>query len=107
MRRSRNILGGLGAWLWLAITVVPIYYIVVTSLRKQSDYFKERPLSIPRNPTLGAYKTVLQNDFLRVLREQSDRHGGVGGGDAGARLDGILYVTRSGTPEPPGCCGSF
>jgi ABC-type glycerol-3-phosphate transport system permease component len=41
MIKSKNILGGFGAWLWLAITIVPIYYIVVTSLRKQSDYFTE------------------------------------------------------------------
>ena len=67
MIKSKNILGGFGAWLWLVITIVPIYYIVVTSLRKQSDYFTESPLSIPRNPTLGAYQLVLQNDFLRYF----------------------------------------
>ncbi len=67
MIKNRNIIGGLGAWIWLAITVVPIYYIVMTSLRKQSDYFVEKPLSIPSNPTLGAYELVLQNDFLRYF----------------------------------------
>lgn len=63
--RSRpNILGGLGGWIWLAVTILPIYYIVVTSLRPQSDYYSENPLSLPSAPTLDAYRQVLANDFL-------------------------------------------
>jgi len=69
MMRNRkvNVVGGLSAWLWLLITIVPIYYIVITSLRKQSAYFTEGPLSIPENPTLSAYQLVLQNDFLKYF----------------------------------------
>lgn len=68
MMRSRpNLLGGLGGWLWLAVTILPIYYIVVTSLRPQSDYYSENPLSLPSNPTLNAYAQVLANDFLRYF----------------------------------------
>ncbi|WP_111768506.1 carbohydrate ABC transporter permease [Nakamurella deserti] len=67
MRRKVNVLGGLAAWLWLAITVVPIYYIVVTSLRKQSAYFAEGPLSIPSAPTLDAYRLVFENEFVRYF----------------------------------------
>lgn len=63
-RARPNILGGLGGWIWLAITILPIYYIVVTSLRPQSDYYSENPLSFPTNPTLDAYRLVLANDFL-------------------------------------------
>lgn len=63
-RARPNILGGLGGWIWLAITILPIYYIVVTSLRPQSDYYSENPLSLPTNPTLDAYRQVLANDFL-------------------------------------------
>lgn len=60
---SLNLLGGFGGWIWLVITIIPIYYIVVTSLRPQSDYFAENPLSWPSNPTLEAYRQVLENDF--------------------------------------------
>lgn len=62
-----NIIGGLLGWLWLVIVILPIYFILVTSLRKQSDYYVENTLSIPANPTLDAYALVLQNDFLRYL----------------------------------------
>ena len=67
MRRKVNVLGGLAAWVWLAITIVPIYYIVVTSLRKQSAYFAEGPLSIPAAPTLDAYRLVFENEFVRYF----------------------------------------
>ncbi len=66
-RTRPNVLGGLGGWLWLAITIVPIYYIVVTSLRPQSDYYSENPLSLPSAPSLDAYRQVLENDFLRYF----------------------------------------
>ncbi len=59
-----NILGAVGAWIWLAIIILPIYYIFVTSLRPQADYYSENPLSWPANATLDAYVRVLENDFL-------------------------------------------
>jgi raffinose/stachyose/melibiose transport system permease protein len=59
-----NILGAVGAWLWLAIIILPIYYIFVTSLRPQPDYYSENPLAWPENATLDAYVRVLENDFL-------------------------------------------
>jgi len=62
-----NILGGLGGWLWLIVVIVPIYYIIVTSLRPQEDYYNENPLSIPSNPSLEPYRIVLENDFLLYL----------------------------------------
>ena len=45
-----NYLGGLFGWIWLAIIILPIYYIVVTSLKNQGDYFTSNPLSLP-HPT--------------------------------------------------------
>lgn len=66
-RETPNVLGGLAGWLWLLVTIVPIYYIVVTSLRPQQDYFSENPLSLPSSPTLAAYGRVLENDFLRYF----------------------------------------
>ncbi|MHB1063322.1 MAG: carbohydrate ABC transporter permease [Georgenia sp.] len=62
-----NLLAGLAGWAWLALIIVPIYYIVVTSLRPQRDYFGENPLSLPSHPTLDAYRQVLANDFLRYF----------------------------------------
>lgn len=62
-----NLLGGLAGWLWLAVIIVPIYYIVITSLREQQAYFAENPLSIPAEPTLDAYRLVLENEFLRYF----------------------------------------
>ena len=66
MRTARtrpNVIGALLGWAWLAVIVVPIYYIVVTSFREQSAFYSENPLSIPSNPTLNAYAMVLDNDF--------------------------------------------
>ena len=34
--KQYNILGGFLGWMWFALIVIPIYYIVVTSLRDQS-----------------------------------------------------------------------
>ncbi|HMR48438.1 MAG TPA: carbohydrate ABC transporter permease [Arachnia sp.] len=62
-----NVLGGLGGFLWLGIIILPIYFIFVTSLRPRTDYFTENPLAFPRNPTLDAYRQVLENDFLRYF----------------------------------------
>lgn len=98
MIKGRNFIGGFGAWVWLAITIVPIYYIVVTSLRKQSDYFVERPLSIPRNPTLGAYQLVLQNDFLRYFANSVLVTVASVTATIVVALMASYYVTRSSTP---------
>lgn len=62
-----NIAGGLFGFVWLAIVVVPIYYIVVTSLRDQSEIYTENPLSLPKRLTTAAYGRVFANDFLRYV----------------------------------------
>lgn len=58
-----NVTGASFGTLWLLITIIPIYYIVVTSLRPRSDYYSENPLSWPANPTLQAYSDVLAANF--------------------------------------------
>ncbi|GAB2517578.1 carbohydrate ABC transporter permease [Paramicrobacterium agarici] len=63
VRTRPNVIGGLLGWVWLAIIIVPIYYVVVTSIREQSSFFSENALLPPSEPTLDAYVTVLQNDF--------------------------------------------
>ncbi|UCR90293.1 carbohydrate ABC transporter permease [Mycetocola spongiae] len=62
-----NILGGLGGWIWLAIIIIPIYYVVITSLKPQADYFSTNPMLPPTQPTLDNYLLVLENDFFRYL----------------------------------------
>ncbi|NUP74032.1 MAG: carbohydrate ABC transporter permease [Sinomonas sp.] len=62
-----NYLGGLGGWLWLAVIIIPIYYVVVTSLKDQSGYFGQNPLSLPAEPTLENYQLVLENDFAKYF----------------------------------------
>ena len=65
--RHANWLGGLAGWVWLAIVVVPIYWIVVTSLKAQGDYFGANPLAPPTSPTMANYQLVLQNNFARYF----------------------------------------
>ncbi|WP_454293712.1 carbohydrate ABC transporter permease [Salana multivorans] len=63
-RTRPNVVGAVLAWGWLAIVLVPIYFIVVTSFRSQAVYYTENPLSIPASPTVAAYGRVLANNFL-------------------------------------------
>lgn len=67
IRERPNLLGALGGLLWLAVTIVPVYYLALTSLRSQQEYYAENPLLPPAEPTLDAYRLVLENDFLRYL----------------------------------------
>jgi raffinose/stachyose/melibiose transport system permease protein len=62
-----NFAGGLAGWFWLAIVVTPIYWIVITSLKLQSDYYATNPLAPPADPTLDNYRFVLENDFVRYF----------------------------------------
>lgn len=58
---------GLGAALWLLAVVVPLYYLVVTSLRGSGDYMSQGPLSIPEALTLDNYLNVFEVGFLGFL----------------------------------------
>lgn len=61
--RRLNIPGGLGGWIWLAIIIVPIYYIVITSLKTSEGYFGQNPLALPTAPTFENYQLVLEANF--------------------------------------------
>ncbi|MGF3056286.1 carbohydrate ABC transporter permease [Microbacterium sp. YY-01] len=63
----RNLLGGFAGWIWLGVIIIPIYYIVVTSLKRQADYFGQNPLALPANPTLENYVAVIEADFVRYF----------------------------------------
>ncbi|WP_437344708.1 carbohydrate ABC transporter permease [Paenarthrobacter ureafaciens] len=61
--RRLNIPGGLGGWIWLAIIIIPVYYIVITSLKTAEGYFGQSPLAPPTSPTLENYQLVLESNF--------------------------------------------
>jgi raffinose/stachyose/melibiose transport system permease protein len=72
LRRPRkrlrpNWLGGLLSLLWLAIVIVPIYWIVITSFKTQSNYYATNPLVPSGSPTLENYRMVFDNDFARYF----------------------------------------
>jgi raffinose/stachyose/melibiose transport system permease protein len=62
-----NWVGGAFGWLWLAIVLVPVYWIVVTSFKAQSDYFSANPLAPPTAATLDNYRLVIQSQFARYF----------------------------------------
>jgi raffinose/stachyose/melibiose transport system permease protein len=62
-----NWLGGLAGWFWLVVVILPIYWIVVTSLKAQTDYYLSNPFVPPSNPTLENYRAVLDNSFIRYF----------------------------------------
>ncbi|MCP2030744.1 raffinose/stachyose/melibiose transport system permease protein [Okibacterium sp. HSC-33S16] len=65
--RHLNLPGGIAGWIWLAIIIIPIYYVVITSLKTQANYFAQNPLAIPTEPTLHNYVMVLEADFARYF----------------------------------------
>jgi raffinose/stachyose/melibiose transport system permease protein len=62
-----NWLGGIGAWIWFVIVMLPIYWIVITSFKTQTNYFATNPLVPPSDPTLENYRLVLKNDFVQYF----------------------------------------
>ncbi len=58
-----NWVAGLMGWLWLAVVIIPIYWIVITSFKTQSNYYVTNPLLPPSDPTLDNYRLVLDLDF--------------------------------------------
>lgn len=60
VRGRRNYLGGLLSWVWLAIIILPIYFIVVTSFKSQGEYFTNNPLALPIPPNFTPYVDVVE-----------------------------------------------
>ena len=65
--RQMNWFGGLAGWLWLLVVMIPLYWIVVTSFKDQSDYFTQNPFALPSAPTSENYKLVIESDFPRYF----------------------------------------
>ncbi len=66
-KRLGGFVAGVLGWAWLAVVIIPIYYIVITSLRSQSSFYTENPLLPTKNPTVDAYISVFQNQFGMYL----------------------------------------
>jgi raffinose/stachyose/melibiose transport system permease protein len=62
-----NWLGGTAGWLWLVVVMVPIYWIVITSFKTQSNYFSTNPMVPPSQPTVDNYRLVIESDFVRYF----------------------------------------
>jgi raffinose/stachyose/melibiose transport system permease protein len=58
-----NWLGGLAGWVWLVIIMAPIYWIVLTSFKSQTNYFQSNPMVPTTKPTLENFRLVLDADF--------------------------------------------
>jgi raffinose/stachyose/melibiose transport system permease protein len=67
VKGGRNYLGGLFGWVWLAIIIIPIYYMVITSFKDQGAYFTQNPLGLPNPPTLTAYQQVVEGGIIRYF----------------------------------------
>jgi raffinose/stachyose/melibiose transport system permease protein len=53
--------------LWTAVVIVPIYWMVVTSLRSRAEFFTASPLAPPSTLTWSNYRTVLSGGFTTYL----------------------------------------
>ena len=62
-----NWLGGIAGWIWLVVAIVPVYWIVITSFKTESNYFVTNPLLPPGEPTLENYRLVVESDFARYF----------------------------------------
>jgi raffinose/stachyose/melibiose transport system permease protein len=76
LRRSRplgrrllhlNWLGGLAGWVWFGIVIIPLYWVVITSLKTQSTYYLSNPFVPTSHPTLDNYRLVIDSDFPRFF----------------------------------------
>ncbi len=59
--------GGTAGWIWLVIGMLPIYWIVISSFKTQSNFFATNPLKPPDEWSLEAYKLVIESDFIRYF----------------------------------------
>ena len=67
VKGRNNYLGGLFGWLWLAVIIVPIYYVVITTFKDQGEYFTSNPLALPIPPTFTPYQQVVEAGIGRYF----------------------------------------
>src|SRR5262249_9722930 len=66
-RRRLQWLYGIPAMLWLMVAGLPFYFMVQSGFKKQFDLLSNPFWKLPREWTLGNYRTVLEGTFLRSL----------------------------------------
>lgn len=62
-----NYLAGAAGWIWLAVIIIPVYWILITSFKAQASYFRTNPMAPPAEPTLANYQMVIESGFLRYF----------------------------------------
>ncbi len=65
-----NYLGAALALLWVAIALLPVYWMVITSFRRQASYLTADPI-VPTTPTIAQYHRVIDVGFLSYLRNSA------------------------------------
>ena len=65
--RNWNWFGGLAGWFWLAVIIIPIYFVFATSFKSTSTYFGSNPLALPAPFTLDNYQDVIEANFIGYL----------------------------------------
>lgn len=63
----RRAVSAVATLLWTAVVLVPIYWVVVTSLRSRADFITANPLAPPREWSWSNYRTVLSDGFGTYL----------------------------------------
>ncbi len=62
-----NWVGAVASFVWLAIVLVPIYWIIITSFKDQNVYFSSNPFLPPTSPTAANYAFVIESGFPRFF----------------------------------------
>jgi len=62
-----NWAAGVGGFVWLAVIILPLYYVVVTSLKRQEGFYSSNPLLVGGGATLENYWLVLNSGFPRFF----------------------------------------
>jgi len=66
-RKRPNLPAGVAGLIWLLIVLIPLYWILITSLKTQANYFITNPFVPPTDPTLDNYRMVIEADFVRYF----------------------------------------
>ena len=94
----RNYLGGLAGWIWLAIIIVPIYYIVDHQLQEPGRLLLRRTRwSPPSRPNAGRLRRGASRPTSALLPQLGDRHRRLRrAGGAASRFMASYAIVRGG-----------
>ncbi|GAA3625261.1 carbohydrate ABC transporter permease [Kineosporia mesophila] len=62
-----NWIGGLAGWFWLLVVILPVYWIVLTSVKSRSNYYTTNPLAPPGDISFENYQFVMDAGFARYF----------------------------------------